>query len=677
MINKKLINPKTIAVIGGSDNINSPGGRLIDNLLKHNYKGKLYVVNPKKNKIKDLQVYKDVSLLPNNIDLAIIAISSKFVEQAVKVLTEQKNTQAFIIISAGFSDTGNEEKALEKRIVKQIEKHGGSLLGPNNIGLINTHYAGAFTTPVPSLNKNGVDLISGSGATAVFIVEAAVKQGLQFNSIWTVGNSAQIGVEEVLEYLDENFDENSPKIKLLYIESINNPNKLLKHSRSLIEKGAKIVAIKSGSSQAGNRAASSHTGALASPDVAVQALFEKAGIIRVFGRNEMIQVAGVLQYGLPKGKNILIVTHAGGPGVMLTDVLEKNGMKVPELKNPKAKELLQYLFPGSSIANPIDFLATGTAEQLDIILKYAQNFDEIDAIAVIFGSPGLFKVFDVYEALDKHINNSEKPIYPILPSLINVKEEIDFFHKKDKMSFPYEVLFGKALTKAYYSPKIFPIEYNKNKKKTTLKTDNKNGYLSPEKANKILSEFDFPLVQEQVFTEVDKALSYAKKLYPVVLKVVGIIHKSDADGVKLNIENDKDFIENFNRILQIKGAKAVLVQEQKHGLELFTGVKYEDKFGHLLMFGLGGIYIEILHDVQSILSPVNKDEIRSKIQQLKGYSLLKGIRGQKGIDIEKFIDLISKLDKLIQTYPEIKELDINPVLATENELIIVDYRIKI
>jgi len=680
MIHPKLINPQSIAVIGGSDNPNSPGGKILDNLLTHNYKGNLYVVNPKKDNIKDLPTYKNVVELPEPIDLAIIAIAAKYVEETVKILTEQKNTGAFIIISAGFSDAGTEGRELEKRIVRQIEDNGGSLLGPNNIGLITQHYAGVFTTPVPKLDPKGIDLISGSGATAVFIIEAAMQMGLTFNSVWSVGNSAQIGIEEVLEYLDEQHNENSPKIKMLYIESIKNPQKLLKHSRSLIDKGCQIVAVKAGSSEAGSRAASSHTGALANADLAVDALFDKAGISRVYGRNEMINMAAVLYYGLPKGQNIAIVTHAGGPGVMLTDILEKNGLKVPELKGVKAQELLEKLYPGSSVANPIDFLATGTAQQLDDILTAVENdFDEIDGTAVIFGSPGLFKVYDVYDVLAKHIRQSKKPVYPILPSVVNVADEIRYFHEKSLPGFPDEVLFGKALTKAYkyhkQSVKIPIDKFAPNISKIDL--GNTFGYLSPEMNYRLLQAFDIPIVPEQVFTKVEKALEFARNQYPVVMKVVGPLHKSDVGGVRLNIKDDTTFKQNFKELLQIPDAKAVMVQPQKSGLELFVGVKKEPNFGHLILFGVGGIYIEVLKDFQSILAPTSLEEIEQKIRQLKLYPVLKGIRGQKGVNIQAFVELIQNISNLTQAHPEITELDLNPVLANEKDLFVVDSRIKV
>ena len=279
--------------------------------------------------------------------------------------------------------------------------------------------------------------------------------GLTFSSIYSVGNSAQIGVEEIIEHLDENYNPTTDsKVKLLYIESINNPQKLLKHTTSLIQKGCKIAAIKAGSSDAGSRAASSHTGALANSDVAVDALFRKAGIIRCYGRMELINVASIFMHPELKDKKIAIITHAGGPAVMLTDALSKNGLEVPSIEGEKATELLSKLFHGSSISNPIDFLATGTAQQLGEIIDYCEHhFNEIDAMAVIFGSPGLSKVFDVYELLHQKMISCKKPIFPILPSVINVKEEIEFFISKGRINFPDEVQFGEALAKVFFYTK--------------------------------------------------------------------------------------------------------------------------------------------------------------------------------------------------------------------------------
>ena len=573
---------------------------------------------------------------------------------------------------------------MEQEVTALINKAGGNLLGPNNIGLINTNYTGVFTTPIPKLDSKGVDFISGSGATAVFIIEAANSIGLTFSSVYTLGNSAQIGVEEMLEYFDAAFDEHkSSKVKLLYIESIKNPVKFLKHAKSLVAKGCKLAAIKAGSSEAGNRAASSHTGAMASPDVFVDSLFNKAGIIRCYGRNELITVAGILQQKETKGKNIAIITHAGGPAVMLTDVLSKNGLQVPQIEEKHKKELLEPLFDGSSATNPIDFLATGTAEQLQTIIDYCDNkLDTIDAMVVVFGSPGLTSVQDAYDVLDKKIRLCKKPIYPVLPSVINAKNEIEVFVSKNNIAFTDEVLFGSALTKVYNSDVVGTdsdrIELSNKREIRELIDASEDGYLTPEKTRALLmlAEINF-IDQFDVMTKVE-AIELSKTLnYPIVMKVVGPLHKSDVGGVVLNIKNEDEFLNNFTTLMLIKDAESVIVQPMHKGLEIFIGAKKEPNYPHLVMCGLGGIYVEVFKDVSTCMIPISRTEANKMITNLKSYSILKGIRGQKGIHIDEFASIIRKISKLLEIVPEIAELDMNPLFASEKNIIAVDARIRI
>ena len=683
MLHKSLIKPKSIVVIGGSDNTHNPGGRVLKNLIENNFEGDLFVVNPKKNVVQNKKSYQNIIDIPK-VDLAIIAIAVRFIPETVKVLTQQKNTKGFIIFSAGFSEKDEEGAKLEREIVTLIDKVGGTLLGPNNIGIINSNYTGVFTTPIPKLDQKGVDLISGSGATAVFIIEAAQSTGLTFSSVYTVGNSAQIGVEEILEHFDDTFENGvSSKVKLLYIESIKNPTKFLKHTTSLIAKGCKIAAIKAGSSYEGNRAASSHTGALASSDIVVSALFKKAGIIRCYGRNELITIAGILQQKACSGKNIAIITHAGGPAVMLTDVLSKNGLKIPQLEGENCNNLLLELFDGSSVSNPIDFLATGTAQQLEIIINYCENkFDEIDAMVVIFGSPGLSTINDAYSILDKKIKTCKKPIYAILPSVINAKDETLEFINNGNITFADEVLFGKALAKIYNKPILKP---NQN---STKKTDNKhikeiiknskNGYLSPKKANELLSLAGIDFVKEIEVETLDELLKIEKTLkFPVVQKVVGPLHKSDSGGVILNVKNKEELIKNFNELMLIDGTKSILIQPMISGKEIFIGAKREANFSPIVMCGLGGIFVEVLKDFQSAMIPISEEKAEEMISELKAFPMLKGIRGQAGIDIKKFAKTIVKISNLLETSPEIMELDINPLLATSDDIVAVDVRIRI
>ena len=683
MLHQKLINPKSIAIIGASNNIHTPGGSVLKNLIEHHFKGNLIAVNPKETEVQGVKCYQEVSQIPK-VDLAIIAIAAKFTLQTVRVLTQQKNTKGFIIFSAGFSEKDKEGAKLEQEIVNEINNVGGTLLGPNNIGLITQNYVGVFTRPIPKLNSKGVDFISGSGATAVFIIEAAMATGLTFSSIYSVGNSAQIGVEEILEYLDITFkNTTNSNVKLLYIESIENPQKLLKHASSLIKKGCKIAAIKAGSSSAGSRAANSHTGALANSDVAVDALFKKAGIVRCYGRNELITVASIFMLPALKGKNIAIITHAGGPAVMLTDTLAKNGLNVPEIKGKQATELLSKLYVGSSVSNPIDFLATGNAEQLETIIDYCENeFSEIDAMVVIFGSPGLFEVYDVYDVLSEKMKTCKKPIFPVLPSVVNVKKEIDYFIEKGNIMFPDEVIFGNALAKTLNPSNL--IIKDSNPFTVDFKTirniiDNStNGFLQPQQVKELLIAAKIPVVNETICNSKEECTIASQKLgFPIVMKIVGPIHKSDVGGIILNITSKENLVDSFDKIMQIKDAKAVLIQPMKKGIELFIGAKKEGNFGHLVLCGLGGIFIEVLKDTSAALAPVPISEATEMIQNLKSYKIIEGVRNQEGINEGLFAKIITKISYLVDVAPEIIELDLNPLLGNSKEILAVDARISI
>lgn len=681
MVTKQLIDPKSIVVVGGSDDTRKPGGNALANIIGTGYKGNLYVVNPKADTVQGVKAYKSVEDLPN-VDLAILAIPAGLCTAAVDTLCKKKGCRAVIIYSAGFHEDGEEGARIEKEIVKIVDETGASLIGPNCIGVMTQNYAGLFTKPIPKLSAKGADIISGSGATVVFILEAAMELGLQFSSIFSVGNSAQLGVEDILEYLDESYvPGESSNIKLLYIESINNPEKLLKHAKSLNRKGAQVVAIKSGYSEAGSRAASSHTGALASPDQAVDALFKKAGIIRCYGRNELATLASVLTFPKPKGNRVAIVTHAGGPAVMLTDVLSSNGIRIPEIKGEKAQALLEKLYPGSSVSNPIDFLATGTAEHLGYILDACENDFDVDAVAVIFGSPGLGQVYDVYDVLLDRISKSSKPIYPILPSVINVKDEIKYFMDKGGVCFPDEVIFGKALASILNAGGSIAEEEHTPVDMKTIRdiVDNAgNGYLAPEKVQALLDAAGINRAREAVVNNEEDLLKEVRSIgYPVVMKVVGPVHKTDVGGVTLNINDDNTLVSEFRRMMKIKDTTAVLIQPMLSGTQLFIGAKREGKFGHLIMAGLGGIFIEAIKDVSSGLTPVTRQESENMLRSLRGYKLIQGTRGQEGVNESLFAENIRRVSALCMAAPEIFEMDINPLLGNPKTVTAVDARIRI
>ena len=688
MIAKELLNPKSIVICGASSDIHKPGGKSLKNLLESPFKGKIYAVNPKETEVQGVKCYAKVDDLPQ-VDCALLCIAAKFCAQTVDVLAKEKGCKGFIIISAGFSEESHEGAEIEKHIVDTINSVGGSLIGPNCTGFLNVNYAGCFDTPIPPLNPKGVDFITGSGATAVFIKEYGMSNGLQFNSVWAVGNSAQLGIEDVLEHLDETFDpEKSSHVIMLYMEKIGDPQRLLKHSRSLINKGCHIAAIKSGNSAAGSRAASSHTGALATSDAAVDALFRKAGIVRCQNRQELTTVCAVFMHPELKGKRCAVVTHAGGPAVMLTDVLSNGGMEVPSLKeHPKAPELLSKLFGGSSVGNPIDFLATGTAEQLGYILDAVENdFDEIDFSVVIFGSPGLFSNKEVYDLLDEKMKTCKKPIFPVLPSIINVKDEINDFIAKGRINFPEECVLGNAICKVYNTPKPQPehVELPQIDVARIRKTIDrcKSGYLEIADYNELLDAAGISRKKSVEVSKKEDALAFAKEVgcgkeVPLVMKVVGPLHKSDVGGVTLGVKDLDTVAKEFDRLIVIPETYAVEMYPMLDGLDVYIGAIKDAKFGHQVFFGLGGIFIEVLKDVQSALAPITADEAKEMLKQLKGYKILQGVRGQEGVNIDLYADQVARVSALVQAAPEIAEMDLNPLLGNPRYVTAVDARIRI
>ena len=684
MINRQLLHPESIVVVGGSNNVHKPGGALVRNLISGGYKGTLRIVNPKEDEVQGIKVFHDAADIPQT-DLAVLVIPAPACPDTVELLASQKGVKAFIIISAGFGEETKAGAVLEQRILDSCEKYGAALIGPNCIGLMNSWHHSVFTKPIPTLHEKGVDFISGSGATAVFILESAVIKGLPFNSVWSVGNSKQIGIEDVLQYMDENFDpERDSHIKLLYIENISNPDKLLFHASSLIRKGCRIAAIKAGSSESGSRAASSHTGAIASSDSAVEALFRKAGIVRCYSREELTTVGCIFTLPPLTGRNFAIVTHAGGPGVMLTDALSKGGLNVPKIEGPEADELKGLLFPGSSVANPIDILATGTPEHLGLAIDYCENkFKGIDAIFVIFGTPGLVQLYEAYDVLHKKILECKKPIFPILPCLHTAGPEVAEFLKKGHVNFSDEVTLATALTQVMKTPQpasgeIELMGVDVPRIREVIAGIEGNGYISPEKVHELFECAGIPMVPEKVSADKAELIAFADKVgYPVVAKVVGPVHKSDVGGVALNIRTAEHLALEFDRMMKIEGATGIMVQKMLKGRELFIGAKYEPRFGHIVLCGLGGIFVEVLKDVSSGLAPLSYDETYSMIRSLRAYKIIKGTRGQKGVNEKKYAEIIVRLSTLLRFATEIKELDINPLLADEDDVVAVDARIRI
>jgi acyl-CoA synthetase (NDP forming) len=678
-----LFRPQSIAVIGASGDPLKPGGRVFKTILDHDYRGILRPVNPKAAEILGVAVCPSIAALPETPDLAIVAIPAAMVLAAVTELAD-RGTGATIVLTSGFGEKDAAGKVVEARMKAVADAADMALIGPNCSGFLTAGYKGKFAGIVPKLAGGAVDFISGSGATVDYVMECAEGRGLSFGTVLNLGNSAQMGVEDLLQLHDENYGPDCARILLLYMEAVKKPVLLLRHARSLAKKGCVLVGIKSGATSAGSRAAASHTGAMASSDTAVQALFDKAGIIRVSGRQTLIDVACVLQAvgDKPLGKRVAIVTDAGGPGVMLTDELTRGGLQLPPLSEATRAELAGILPPESSTINPIDALPSRTAEQIAAIVRALTEHERgnLDAIAVLTGDSGLSDNAAIYRAIGLAMDQSPIPVLPMLSSLTSCRDKIDAFTQGGHVFFPDEVALGQALGMvANQEPPAEddpdrPSGYDRQAIQQIL--TGSSGVLSPDKVRNILIAAGFN-VQEQleVFHEEHVAGGCRRLGFPLAMKVIGPLHKTDVGGVHLGIASETEAAGVWSALMTIPEARGVLLQPMISGLEVILGASREGDFGHLVMFGLGGIHTEVLKDVRFALAPLASSEARGLIDGIRGRALLDGVRGGPGMDTALLADFLVRLGRLVTDFPEIGEIDLNPVKGSGDRLFVVDARI--
>lgn len=682
---KAFFAPSSIAVVGGSADAGKPGGRIVHNLKAHGF-ATLWVVNAKSDAVQGLPTFATVEALPAAPDLAVLCIPAPHVLDAARRLLA-RGTRALIVLSAGFSETDERGRALEAELVGMVERAGAALIGPNSLGVLTPEHFGVFGGPDFEPAAGSIDLVSASGSTAAFIMEAGLERGLRFASMVSVGNCAQLGVEEVLAWQDEHFAERPAKVKLLYLEAIEDPARLLAHGRSLSRKGCRLVALKSGVTEVGARAASSHTGAMASSDAAVSALFDKAGIVRIGSKTEMTDVAALLgNLRPPRNRKICIVTQAGGPGILLADELSRQGFEVPELPEPLQARLRAVMSPGSSARNPVDFLASGSPEQLRAILRILGEQQEIDlgAVPVVFGSPGLGDVWPAFQEILRGIRELPIPVYPVLPSVRTAAREAALFRDAGFYSFVDEVGLGKALGAIARTPEPAaepdPLPLDRPAIEAVLAQADRDGLrqLGAVQVETILRAAGFQLPRQAIARTADQAADHARAIgLPAVLKVVGPIHKSELNGVRLGLRTEVEVREAFGALMEIAGAEGVLVQAQESGLELIVGASREGSFGHLILFGLGGIFTEALKDVTMGLAPLSRAEASRLVGGIRCAPVLDGLRGRPGVERRAVEDALLRLSGLVAAFPQIAEVDLNPLIGRGASLVAVDARMRL
>lgn len=691
-----IFNPSSIAVIGASAEEKKVGYSVLKNLVD-GYKGKIFPVNPGRQEILSLPCYPSVSAIPEKVDLAVIVIPAKFVAESLKDCAKA-GVKGVVIISAGFKEVGGEGVNREKEIVEIVRASGMRMVGPNCLGVMNTKIKmnASFAAEMPPEGK--VAFFSQSGALGVAIIDWALENNFGFSKFVSFGNKADLNESDFLEYFAKDPDTD---VILGYIEDVVDGKRFLEVSQE-VTKIKPVILIKSGATEAGARAASSHTGALAGSDRAFNEAFRKAGIIRAHGIQELFEIASMfISRKKPQGKRLLIITNAGGPGIIAADSADKLGIKLEPMSRASIDAIVEKLPSSASLYNPVDIIGDATSERYKVVLEQAIKDEVPQGICVILTPQAMTDVENVADVVIDASKKTEKPIFTTFIGGQRIKKAIEKLKSNGIANFTDPSVAINAYSKliqfvelvkkeaSVESPLDISIE-NTRKAGEILERLKSNGIseIGGEEAFEILSLYGFSFPDRALAKTPMEAVAIAERIgYPVVMKVSSphILHKTDVGGVKLNLTNEKavynaflEITSNVQRVMPEAFIEGVMVYEMvTGGKEIILGVSYDKTFGHMIMFGLGGIYVEVLKDVSFRIIPVTEQEAFAMIDEIRASRILDGVRGEKPYDKRDIANCIRKLSKLVQDFPEIKEVDINPYLVMHNGGIGLDARIII
>ncbi|MEX2655863.1 MAG: bifunctional GNAT family N-acetyltransferase/acetate--CoA ligase family protein [Acidimicrobiia bacterium] len=692
-----LFFPRSIAVIGASTREGSIGNTLFRNLLHTGYTGTLYPVNPRTQVVNAVRAYPSIKDVPDTIDLAFIVVPAHQVLDVVRECDEA-GVRGLVVISAGFSEVGGDGVELEAELLDLVRNAGMRMVGPNCMGLLNT---------APSVNMNGtfapvyppagnVAMSSQSGALGIAILQFALRSGLGISQFVSVGNKADISGNDLLMAWE---DDPQTDVILLYLESFGAPRRFARLAPRVARKKP-IVAVKSGRTATGSRAASSHTGALASLDVAVDALFRQTGVIRVDTLEELFAVGSLLScQPVPKGRRVGVVTNAGGPGILAADALEAHGLHIPEFSESTQNLLRTRLPAEASIRNPVDMIAGAGAAEFSYVVTTVLESGEVDALLVIYVPTSDSGVEQVATALRSAAEQYKGPT--TLLSVFMQSDTAAAFLRSDLVniptySFPESAAIALSRSVSYgewllRDPGEVPnldgvdVDAARSVVEHALNTTGEGGvWLEPGETESVLAAFGITLPKSGVATSVEEAVRVAEEIGGrVVLKVISesALHKSDVGGVVLDIEGEEAVRDGFASVTAaVAEHDGVLVQEMiGAGHEVLIGVTEDPNFGPLVVYGLGGVYVELLKDVAFRLNPLTDVDAREMVREIKGAKLLDGYRGFPPGDVDAVIDTILRISAMAAAIPEISELDLNPVMVLEpgDGVRVVDARIRV
>jgi acetyl coenzyme A synthetase (ADP forming)-like protein len=702
---RPFFQPQSIAIIGVSHDPHKIGYRLLDAVTAGGFRGGIYPVNPKATDIKNIRTYPSVQEIPEPVDLAIIAVPRGSVSSVIDECAA-KGIGACVIITAGFAEAGADGAALQRQLVAKVRQHGMRMIGPNCFGIVNTDPAvrlnATFTSLFPPQGK--VAMSSQSGALGLATLAGARRVRLGISSFASVGNKADVSTNDLLQYWEE--DPATDTI-LLYVESFGNPRRFARIARR-VSRCKPIIAVKAGRSQSGRRAASSHTAALAASDVAVDALFHQAGVIRAESLDELLNLAaGLSNQPLPPGRRVGIVTNAGGPAILCTDACEAGALVVPELSDRTKATLASSLPSAGALNNPVDLIASATSDQYAKTIETLLSADEIDALIILYIALTVRDTADIARGILTGIENGRKGGAKTKPVFIGWMAEGDMdrtfsVQTETIPTYPLPETPALVLSKA-----VSYGEWRKQRPGMVPDFDDLDlaaarticaaalfqrgtGWLTTEETRNILNAIRLSIQAGGVAKTADEAAALASGVgYPVAVKLAShqIVHKTEIGGVQLNLKDEQAVRRAFDSMRmrlaetnQLGAMEGVLVQPMvTGGVEVMVGVTGDPLFGPLIAFGLGGIHVEILGDIRFRITPLTDRDAAEMIRGIKGYRLLTGYRSHPPVDLEALKETLLRVSRLVEEIPQISELDLNPIFALPpgQGCRIVDARIRV
>lgn len=686
--------PDSVVVIGASRDPEKLGHGVLSNILASGYQGDVYPVNPKADEVLGLPAYASVKDIPGKLDLAVIVIPERFVLNAVRESCE-KGLKAIIVITAGFAETGVEGVRREQELTAIAQEYGVRIIGPNCLGVIDTFCPinASFAASMP--DRGRIAFMSQSGALCTAVLDLAVAEGIGFSRFVSLGNKADVDEAALLRKWK---DDEQTRVVLAYIEGLPDGREFIDVAREVSARKP-VVALKSGTTEAGSKAVSSHTGSLAGSERAYEAAFQKAGVLRAESLRDIFDWGLVFAYQpLLEGPNIAVVTNAGGPGILATDGLERAGLHLAQLKTGTVQTLRQALPGVANVYNPIDVVGDARADRYALALKAALEDPNVNGVIVILTPQVMTEITETAERVSKLAGQYGKPIVGCFMGEAKVRVGAEILNRNRVPNFPYPDRAVSALQAMWRyrqyleQPKTEPDQFvvDREEVQRILNEVRADGRvtLGEAEARGVIAAYGIALPESRLARTSEEAIEIAEDIgFPVALKVASpdILHKSDVGGIRLNLRNADDVRDAFDPIMyrsrkHLPNAEiwGTLVQEMiDPGREVIVGMSRDPQFGPLILFGLGGIYVEVLKDVAFRLAPVTEREAGEMINEIRSAPLLRGVRGEKRSDLEAIVDIIQRVSQLVMEFPEIVELDINPVMVHDKGAIALDARLSI